>query len=261
MTIDERDLKAGMSTVLVVGATGSIGRLVVAQSLDAGLETRALVRSETKAAGLPDGAEVVVGDLTKADSLRSAMSGVTGVVFTHGSHGGAQAAEFVDYGAVRNVLSVLEAPARIALMTTIGVTKHTPGHDWKRRGERLVRASGLPYTIVRPGWFDYNDPDQRQLVMLQGDTRWASDPSDGVVSRAQIAQVLLASLTSQVADRKTLELVAEAGRAQSDLEPLFSALRPDPADALDAVLDRDNMPLADEPQEVVAELDAIRGRF
>jgi uncharacterized protein YbjT (DUF2867 family) len=261
MTIDERDLKAGTSTVLVVGATGSIGRSVVAQSLDAGLETRALVRSETKAAGLPDGAEVVVGDLTNADSLRSAMSGVTGVVFTHGSHGGAQAAELVDYGAVRNVLSVLEAPARIALMTTIGVTKHTPGHDWKRRGERLVRASGLPYTIVRPGWFDYNDPEQRQLVMLQGDTRWASDPSDGVVSRAQIAQVLLASLVSQVADRKTLELVGEAGPAQSDLDPLFAALRPDPADALDAVLDRDNMPPADEPQEVIAELDAIRGRF
>jgi uncharacterized protein YbjT (DUF2867 family) len=62
----------------------------------------------------------------------------------------------VDYGAVRNVLSVLTSPARIALMTAIGVTKHTAGHDWKRRGERLVRASGLPCTIVRPGWFDYN---------------------------------------------------------------------------------------------------------
>lgn len=64
-----------------------------------------------------------------------------------------------------------------------------PGHDWKRRGERLVRASGLGYTIVRPGWFDDNDADQQRLVMLQGDRRWASDPSDGVVSRAQIAQV------------------------------------------------------------------------
>jgi len=41
----------------------------------------------------------------------------------------------------------------------IGVTnregdynRQTEAHDWKRRGERLVRASGLPYTIVRPGW-------------------------------------------------------------------------------------------------------------
>ncbi|WP_308196810.1 NAD(P)H-binding protein [Arthrobacter bambusae] len=188
-------------------------------------------------------------------------SSVTGIIFTHGSHGGAQEAEEVDYGAVRNVLSVLEAPARIALMTAIGVTKHTPGHDWKRRGERLVRASGMPNTIVRPGWFDYNGADQHRLVMLQGDTRWASDPSDGVVSRAQIAQVLVASLTSDAADHKTLELVAETGPAQTDLNPLFDGLQADRAGALDAVLDRDNMPLDHEPAGVVAELDAVRRRF
>jgi hypothetical protein len=114
---------------------------------------------------------------------------------------------------------------------------------------------------VRPGWFDYNAPDEQHLVMLQGDTRWASDPSDGVVSRAQIAQVLLASLTSEAANRKTLELVAEKGPAQPDLDPLFVELRPDPADALDAVLDRDNMPLDQEPAVVVAESNAVRGRF
>jgi hypothetical protein len=96
---------------------------------------------------------------------------------------------------------------------------------------------------------------------LQGDTRWASDPSDGVVSRAQIAQVLVASLTSDAAARKTLELVAETGEVQSDLTPLFAALKADPPAALDAVLDRDNMPLAGEPTAVAAELDAIRGRF
>lgn len=250
-----------MSTVLVVGATGSIGRLAVEAALDAGYQTRALVRDSARAGKLPDGAQAVVGDLTDPSTLHEVVAGVTGIVFTHGSHGRAEEAEAVDYGAVRNVLSVLSAPARIALMTAIGVTKHTPGHDWKRRGERLVRASGLPYTIVRPGWFDYNDSDQHHLVMLQGDTRWASDPSDGVVSRAQIAQTLVASLTSEAANRKTLELVAEHGPAQTDLDPLFAALDADPAGALDAVLDRDNMPLAQEPAAVVAELDAIRGRF
>ncbi|MEU2612596.1 SDR family oxidoreductase [Micromonospora sp. NPDC007271] len=250
-----------MSTVLVVGASGSIGRPAVAESLGAGYETRALVRDEAQADRFPEGTRVVVGDLTDAETLRDAVRGVTGIVFTHGSHGGAQEAEAVDYGAVRNILSVLDAPARIALMTAIGVTKHTPGHDWKRRGERLVRASGLPYTIVRPGWFDYNTPDQHRLVMLQGDTRWASDPSDGVIARTQIAQVLVGSLTSDAATRKTLELVAENGPAQTDLDPLFAALRADPAGALDGVLDRDNMPLDQEPAGVVAELDAVRGRF
>ncbi len=250
-----------MPRVLVVGASGSIGRLAVAQALRSGCQTRALVRNVAQAHSFPEGTGVVAGDLTRAETLRDAVAGVTGVVFTHGSHGDARQAELVDYGAVRNVLSALRAPARIALMTTIGVTKHTPGHDWKRRGERLVRASGLPYTIVRPGWFDYNAPDQHRLVMLQGDTRWAGDPSDGVVSRAQIAQVLVVSLTSDPANRKTLELVAEAGEAQSDLNPLFAGLKADPLDALDAVLDRENMPLSSEPTTVAAELDAIRGRF
>jgi uncharacterized protein YbjT (DUF2867 family) len=250
-----------VSSVLVVGATGSIGRVAVAEALGAGLETRALVRAESRAASLPAGARAVVGDLTRAATLAEAVEGVSAVAFTHGSHGSARDAELVDYGAVRNVLSVLTAPVRIALMTTIGVTKHTPGHDWKRRGERLVRASGLPYTIVRPGWFDYNDAGQHRLVMLQGDTRWASDPSDGVVSRAQIAQVLIASLASDAADRKTLELVAEHGPAQTDLDPLFATLRSDGEGALDGVLDCDNMPLSGEPPSVVRDLDTVRGRF
>jgi uncharacterized protein YbjT (DUF2867 family) len=131
------------STVLVVGSTGSIGRLVVEEALAAGLRTRALVRSPTRVP-FPEGTEVVVGDLTHADTLRPAVDGIASIVFAHGSYGGAREAELVDYGAIRNVLERLTAPARIALMTTIGVTNHTPGHDWKRRGERLVRASGLP---------------------------------------------------------------------------------------------------------------------
>ena len=66
-------------------------------------------------------------------------------------------------------LLVASQNARIALMTSIGVTdragsynRTTEAHDWKRRSERLVRATGLPYTIVRPGWFDYNAPDQHR---------------------------------------------------------------------------------------------------
>lgn len=249
-------------TVLIVGATGSIGRHAVAESLNRGHRTRALVRDASRGSSLPDGAELVIGDLTDAATLGGAVDSVDGIVFSHGSHGGAEEAERVDYGAVRNVLDALGSrSARVALMTAIGVTKHTPGHDWKRRGERLVRASGLPYAIVRPGWFDYNEPDQQHLVMLQGDRRWASDPSDGVISRAQIAQVLVASLTSDAADHKTFELVAEQGPPQTDLEPLFRALRPDPAGALDGVLDRDNMPLDQEPSNAVRELNTVRGQF
>ncbi|WP_027351758.1 SDR family oxidoreductase [Halotalea alkalilenta] len=258
----EEIMNTDKPVVLFVGASGSVGRLAVAEAVRRGYTARALVRDPDQAELFPAGVQVVVGDLTRAETLHEAVAGVTGIVFTHGISGNnRRGAEQVNYGAVRNVLSVLEAPARIALMTTVGVTKPTVGHDWKRRGERLVRASGLPYTIVRPGWFDYNDDDQHRLVMRQGDTHWASSPADGVVARAQIAEVLVASLTSPAASRKTFELVAERGAAQTDLEPLFAALPADPADGFDAIDDRDNLPLAEEPAAVVGELDSIRARF
>ena len=245
-------------TALVVGATGSIGRLVVPELLQHGITPRALVRPGSDA-GFPDGVPVVHGDLTRADALGEAVDGIDAVVFTHGSHGGAEQAELVDHGAVRNVLDALAGRrVRISLMTAIGVTKRNPGHDAKRRGERLVRASGDPYTIVRPGWFDYEDADQHRVVMLQGDRRWASDPSDGVIARRQIAQVLVAALTDPAADRKTFELVAERGDTD-DLHPLFAALEADPDGGVDGVHDRDTMPVADEPAEVRQRLEHPAG--
>jgi uncharacterized protein YbjT (DUF2867 family) len=205
---------------LVIGATGSIGRLVVEEAIRQGHQIRALVRSEAKGRGLPKQAEIMVGDLTKPESLGAVVNGVDAVVFTHGSDGGGKVgSETVDYGGVRNVLMALGSkPVRIALMTAIGVTnrtgsynRSTESHDWKRRAERLVRSSGLPYTIVRPGWFDYNKADEHHLVFLQGDTRKAGDSSDGVIARSQIAEVLVHSLTSTQALRKTFELVATKG--------------------------------------------------
>ncbi|CAN7614222.1 SDR family oxidoreductase [Pseudorhodoferax sp. LjRoot39] len=248
-----------ISKILVVGATGSIGSHVVALALQAGYAVRALTRDVARAADLPAQAERVVGDVAHAQTLESAVEGVDAIVFTHGAQGqGKLGSEQVDYGAVRNILAALKGrTVRIALMTAIGVTdrtgsynRSTEAHDWKRRAERLVRASGLAYTIVRPGWFDYQEAGQNRLVFLQGDRRHAGTPADGVVARRQIAQVLVASLASAAAERKTLELVAEHGAAQHDLDPLFLALQADPADALDAVRDLQNMPLGSEPERV-----------
>ncbi len=109
---------------------------------------------------------------------------------------------------------------------------------------------------MRPGWFDYHAVDQLQVVFQQGDSQGvtSSSPADGVISRRQIAQVLVASLTSEAARHKTLELVAEGGPAQTDLEELFAALAADPEGSLDGVDDVDNQPLADEPESVRADL-------
>jgi uncharacterized protein YbjT (DUF2867 family) len=258
--------RTGM-TVLVVGATGSIGSLVVEEVIREGHAVRALVRNPGKAQQLPPEAQVVIGDVTRPETLSGAVDGVDGIVLTLGSDGaGKVGAEAVDYGGVRNILRALGSRrARLALMTAIGVTnrtgdynRRTEAHDWKRRSERLVRASGLAYTIVRPGWFDDNAPNEHRLVLLQGDRRQAGDPSDGVIARRQIAEILVRSLTSPLADRKTFELVATAGAAQPDFDPLFAALDADPPHSLDAVHDSPNMPLEEEPQRVRDDLDVAR---
>jgi uncharacterized protein YbjT (DUF2867 family) len=256
-------------TVLVVGATGSIGRLVVGEAIRQGHAVRALVRTPGKVRLLPPEAQVVMADVTRAAVLGGAVDGVDAIVFTLGSDGaGKVGAESIDYGGVRNVLSALGSrKARIALMTAIGVTNRTgaynratEAHDWKRRSERLVRASGLPYTIVRPGWFDYNGPGEHRLVFLQGDTRQAGDPSDGVIARSQIAEVLVHSLASDQALCKTFELVATAGPGPDDFNALFAPLQPDPPGSLDAVRDMANMPLEDEPGRVRDDLNVVLAR-
>ena len=256
------------STVLVVGATGSIGSLAVAEALSVGFPTRALVRDQAKAARLlPAETQIVVGDVTRPETLAAAVDGVDAVVLTLGSDGaGQRGAETVDYAGVRNVLVAFgDRPVRIALMTAIGVTdrdgaynRSTQAHDWKRRSERLVRASGHPYTIVRPSWFDYQAPDQHRMVFLQGDTRHAGNASDGVIARRQIAQVLIGSLSSPAAVSTTFELVAERGPAQTELEPLFAALDRDDPGSLDGVRDASNQPLEQEPQRVLDDLERLR---
>jgi len=253
-------------SVLVVGATGSIGQFVVEEALREGHAVRALVRTPSKAGQLPREAEIVAGDVTRPDTLSVAVDGIDAIVFTLGSDGaGKVGAENIDYGGVRNVLYALGSrAARIALMTSIGVTnrtgsynRSTEAHDWKRRSERLVRASGLPYTIVRPGWFDYNKPDEHKLVLLQGDKRQAGNSSDGVIARRQIAEVLVGSLTSDEALRKTFELIATTGPAQDEFDAIFAPLDADPQGALDGVHDAANQPLDEEPKRVRDDLESL----
>lgn len=254
--------------VLIVGATGSIGRHVVEMSIKMGHTTKALVRSQQKSKLLPQEVEIIYGDVSVPETLTGIGDNIDAVIFTLGSDGlGRIGARAIDYGGVRNILKQLtQRRIRIVLMTAIGVTeregsynRQTEAHDWKRRAERLVRSSGHPYTIVRPGWFDYNKPNEQKIVMLQGDRRHSGTPADGVISRKQIAKVLVCALTDDEAKNKTLELVAEYGNEQQNLAPLFSALHQDSVAYNDGIQDIDNMPLASEPPCVINDLTIISG--
>ncbi len=252
--------------LLVVGSTGSVGRLVVERAHSDGFSVRALIRSWPPSRRFSSQVEAVRGDITDGSTLGDLVRDVDAIAFTHGSDGGPKETEAVDYGGVRNVLLALKGrEARIALMTSIGVTNRssaynqsTRAHDWKRRSERLVRASGLPYTIVRPGWFDLNGPDDHRLVLLQGDRRQTGTPADGAIARAQLADVLVKSLSTRSALRKTFEVVSERGSPQQDLDGLIASLEPDLPGMLDGAQDVANMPSDEEPESVAEDLDVVR---
>jgi hypothetical protein len=76
----------------------------------------------------------------------------------------------------------------------------------------------------------------------------------GAVARHQLAEVLVDSLTSDEALRKTFELVAETGPATHDFNRLFDTADADVIGLHDAA----NMPLDQEPPEVLKELDSVR---
>ncbi|MDB5964524.1 MAG: putative Flavin reductase [Polaromonas sp.] len=70
--------------ILVLGATGGTGRLIVKEALARGLEVRALVRSPAKAGGL-EGAELFIGDARDEATLREALEGRDAVVSALGT--------------------------------------------------------------------------------------------------------------------------------------------------------------------------------
>ena len=248
-----------MTTVLVIGATGQVGRLVVEEALGRGLSVRAQSRDAGRARGvLPAGAEVVQASPASAADLRPLVEGVDAVVLTHGGDvDGRGGVSF--YETVLAVLEALEAGTHVSLMTAMN-TSRSAGRsrygfvEWKRRAERLVRVSGHPYTIVRPGWFDYQGPGDRRIDLRQGDTVTGRPGVD----RRHIAQVLLEGAAVPSGARRTVEVFSTTGAPVADYEALFAATRADEPGALDGVLDANNVPLTDEPASVQADIARLR---
>jgi len=133
--------------ILVIGATGNIGRHVVAGLHSRGFAVRALSRHPATAAGLPDGVERVAGDLTDPDSLRPALAGVDAVFLlwpflsADGAPSAADAiarhARRVVYVSAMNVRDDL-SPAQNGVWGQVEDAIRRTGLDWT-----FLRASGF----------------------------------------------------------------------------------------------------------------------
>jgi uncharacterized protein YbjT (DUF2867 family) len=188
-----------MRAVLVTGATGTIGRAVVSELLAAGARVRAMTRSPG-AADLPPGAEVVRGDLTAPASLDGCLEGVDVVflVWTAPAEA-ATAAVALMAGRARRVV-LLSSPHR---------TEHplfqqpNPVSALHAEVERLVEASGLGWTFLRPGMFAANARAWWAEQVRGGDVvRWPfADAPSAPVHEGDVAAVAARALLEDGYDR------------------------------------------------------------
>jgi len=143
--------------VLVTGATGFVGSHLVKRLRQEGLNVRAVVRTPTKSQALADlGAEVVPGDIADLVSLDAAAKGCEKVLHLVGiiQEGRGFTFQSVHVEGTRNILDAAKKAGvkhflyQSALGTREGAKSEY--HRTKWEAEKLVKASGIPYTILRP---------------------------------------------------------------------------------------------------------------
>ena len=147
-----RDGSSRMNHILIIGATGTVGRQVVSQLPATGVRVRALAR-DPLTAGLPPHVDVVRGDLTLPETLDECLDGIDAVflVWTAPPAAVAPALE-----------RIAKYPRRIVFLSTPHKTAHpffqqpNPARALQVEIERLIESSGLQWTFLRPGIFAAN---------------------------------------------------------------------------------------------------------
>ena len=216
-----------MDEVFVTGGTGYVGRPLIDALRERGYRTHALVRpgSESK---VPRGTLTVVGDALDASTFASAIpSGTTLVHLVGTPHPSpAKAAEFrrVDLASIR-ATTVAAQRAGVRHLVYVSVAHPAPVmHAYiaaREEGERLVEASGIPATILRP-WYILG-PGHRWpylLVPVYGALRCFSATREsaerlGLVTRRTMVAALVRAVETPPAKGVRIVEVPEIRRAAS----------------------------------------------
>jgi NADH dehydrogenase len=148
-----------MKTVLVIGATGMIGRIVSSQLLEDGYRVVAMVRNPSKAGNeLKKGIELIRGDVTSYNDVLQACRNVD---FIHISTSGGNNQENIMAVEYEGTLNVLQAAIEmrikhITMISGMHVNKDSldhPAEKAKYLAENAIKSSSIPYTIFKPTFF------------------------------------------------------------------------------------------------------------
>lgn len=202
-------------TIAITGATGHLGRLVIE-----GLKARvpaagivALARSPAKAADL--GVAAREADYAEPGTLASALTDVDTLLLISSSEIGQRVAQH------RNVIAAAKGAGvgRIVYTSLLHAdTSPLDLADEHRATEAEVRASGIPFTILRNGWYTENHTGSLggalaggALLGSAGGGKFSSAP------RADYAEAAVAALTGGGHEGKTYELAGDGAHTLADL--------------------------------------------
>ena len=192
--------------ILVAGANGKTGKLVVKQLMEAGHEAMGLIRKQAQEDQLlSSGAKPLVKDINDK-SLAEDLPGTDAVIFA--AAGGTGHHQQVDHHGVKNLIEACQAGTtdRFILISALGA--HDPG-SWgfaykgylqaKADGEAELKSSSLKWTIIRPGSLN-NGNAGGQVTLNQ------KAGGMGSIARADVAAVAVACLEDDRSIGKTFEL-------------------------------------------------------
>jgi uncharacterized protein YbjT (DUF2867 family) len=172
---------AAQPVVMVTGASGRVGRRVVAGLLSRGVAVRALSR-DPDAAGLPRGAEVVRADLSMPDTLDGSLRGIDVVFLVW---------PFLTAEGASAFLEVVRKHARrVVFLSAIGAdSKHATI-------ERLIERSELEWTFLRASGFAANTLVWAGQIRAEGVVRWPyGAAARSLIHEADVAEVAVRALT------------------------------------------------------------------
>ncbi|GAA5015748.1 NAD(P)H-binding protein [Kitasatospora paranensis] len=219
------------SPVVVLGGAGRLGRLIVQRLLDRSEQVRVVGRSVQSARrSLPPGAVFHRADVREPESLGEPLARSAALVYCVEPGTDDSGPDRPETTVHQGVLHALAAATqggnrpRVVLVSQIHATHRTHplnayGRvlDWRLAGEEAVRSSGLPYTVVRPGWLT-DLPGGARVRLEQGDRGF------GQVAREDVAEACVQALYHRAADGVTFEIFNEPGFAATRWPEAFAAL-------------------------------------